>query len=288
MNVETYDHNLNGIILHTLEAGDPTAACMVFLHGFPECAFAWHKQLVHFARQGYRVLAPDQRGYNVSSKPIGIKAYRLEELVSDIVNLIRARAHKKVVLVGHDWGGVVAWQLAISHPEWVQQLVIINIPHPSVFRHTLKTNPKQMAKSSYAAFFQLPGLPEWLSRVFNFAVLERSLVKTTKKGTFTKDMIAFYKKAWRQPGALTAMLNWYRAFRYNTLSSTGILQLPVLLIWGRKDQFLLHQMAQASIECCANGKLVMVEESTHWIHHEQPELVNALIQEFITGHPGER
>ncbi|HEY0058125.1 MAG TPA: alpha/beta hydrolase, partial [Flavisolibacter sp.] len=186
MDTETYDHNLNGITLHTLEAGDPKGTCMVFLHGFPECGYAWHKQLAHFAQQGYRVLAPDQRGYNLSSKPAGVEAYRLQELVSDIVNLIRARAQKKVVLVGHDWGGVVAWQLALSHPEWVQQLVIINIPHPSVFRHTLKTNLKQMAKSSYAAFFQLPGLPEWLSRVFNFAVLERSMVKTAKKGTFTK------------------------------------------------------------------------------------------------------
>ena len=284
MDIEIYDHNLSGITLHTLEAGDPNATCMVFLHGFPECGYAWHKQLAHFARQGYRVLAPDQRGYNVSSKPAGIKAYRLQELVSDIVDLIRVRAQKKVVLVGHDWGGVVAWQLAIDHPEWVQQLVIINMPHPSVFRHTLKTSPKQMARSSYAAFFQLPGLPEWLSRVFNFAVLERSMVKTAKKGTFTNDVIATYKKAWRQPGALTAMLNWYRAFRYNTLSGEGLIQLPVLLIWGRKDQFLLPHMAQASIERCVNGKLVMVDEATHWIHHEQPELVNELIQEFITRH----
>ena len=288
MDIEIYDHNLNGITLHTLEAGDPKSTCMVFLHGFPECGYAWHKQLTHFARQGYRVLAPDQRGYNVSSKPGGVKAYRLEKLVSDIVELIRVRAHKKVVLVGHDWGGVVAWQLAISHPEWVQQLVIINMPHPSVFRHTLKTSLKQMARSSYAAFFQLPWLPEWLSRLFNFRVLERSMVKTAKRGTFTKDVIATYKKAWREPGALTAMLNWYRAFKYNTPSGAGILRLPVLLIWGRKDQFLLHGMAQASIGCCTNGKLVMVDDATHWIHHEQPELVNRLMEEFITGHHEER
>jgi pimeloyl-ACP methyl ester carboxylesterase len=114
------------------------------------------------------------------------------------------------------------------------------------------------------------------------------MVKTAKKGTFTKDVIATYKKAWRQPGALTAMLNWYRAFRYNTQSGAGILQLPVLVIWGRKDQFLVHQMAQSSIECCVGGKLVMVEDATHWIHHEQPELVNELIQEFITVHREER
>jgi pimeloyl-ACP methyl ester carboxylesterase len=285
MDIETYDHHLNGITLHTLEAGDPQATCLIFLHGFPECSYAWHKQLVYFARQGYRVLAPDQRGYNVSSKPTGVKAYRLEELVSDIVELIRARAGKKVVLVGHDWGGVVAWQLAISHPEWVEQLVIINIPHPAVFRHTLKTNPKQMARSSYAAFFQLPWLPEWLSQVANFAVLERSMVKTAKKGTFTKEVITTYKKAWQQPGAITAMLNWYRAFRYNTLPGDGIVQLPVLLIWGRKDQFLLPQMAQKSIEHCTNGKLVMVEEATHWIHHEQPDLINELIRKFITRDP---
>ncbi|MDQ3277863.1 MAG: alpha/beta hydrolase, partial [Bacteroidota bacterium] len=122
---------------------------------------------------------------------------------------------------------------------------------------------------------------EWISRVFEYKLLQRSLLKTANKGAFSKADIAMYKKAWRQPGALTAMINWYRAYKYNKLTTSGTIQLPVLLIWGRKDSFLLPQMAQESIDRCSNGKLVMVENATHWVHHEHPDLVNTLITDFI-------
>jgi pimeloyl-ACP methyl ester carboxylesterase len=226
-------------------------------------------------------VVPDQRGYNLSSKPKGVKSYGLYHLVADIAILIQKLTNKKVVLVGHDWGGAVAWQVALHHPQLLQQLVIINMPHPEVFNQTLKTNLAQMLHSSYAGFFQLRFLPELSIRAFDFALLERSLLKTSTKGTFSKEDVATYKKAWRQPHALTAMINWYRAYKYNTLPTSGILQLPVLLIWGRKDQFLLPEMAQKSINKCTAGKLVMVEDATHWIHHEQPHLVNTLIHDFI-------
>jgi pimeloyl-ACP methyl ester carboxylesterase len=186
-----------------------------------------------------------------------------------------------VFLVGHDWGGAVAWQLALHHPQLLHRLIIVNMPHPQVFNQTLKRSVAQMLRSSYAGFFQIPFLPEWACRAFHFALLERTLLKTSKRGTFSKEDIAAYKKAWRQPHALTAMINWYRAYKYNTEPVPGTIQVPMLLIWGRKDCFLLHQMAQASIDKCANGKLVMIEEATHWIHHEQPELMNTLIHDFI-------
>lgn len=282
MNTEEHYHAVNGITLHTVEAGDKSGDCIIFLHGFPEFWYGWKNQISFFAQKGFRVIIPDQRGYNLSSKPSGVKSYCLQYLVGDIVALIHKLANKKVVLVGHDWGGGVAWQLALHYPELVHHLIIVNMPHPAVFRQTLKKSIAQMLHSSYAAFFQIPMLPEWASRAFDFALLQQSMLKTANKGTFSEEDIATYKKAWRQPGALTATINWYRAYKYNTLSTAGTLQLPVLLIWGRKDQFLLHQMAQDSIDKCTNGKLVMVENATHWIHHEHPHLVNTLIEDFIT------
>jgi pimeloyl-ACP methyl ester carboxylesterase len=188
---------------------------------------------------------------------------------------------KKVVLVGHDWGGAVAWQVAMHHPQLLQHIVIINMPHPEVFNQTLKKNVVQMMHSSYAAFFQLPMLPEWVSRVFDYALLQRSMLKSSKQGAFSKEDMAAYKKAWQQPRALTAMINWYRAYKYNTLPTSGTLHLPVLLIWGSKDRFLLPHMAQESIDKCSNGKLVMVGDATHWIHHEQADKVNDSILDFI-------
>jgi pimeloyl-ACP methyl ester carboxylesterase len=284
MATTTEDHfyPVNGILLHTVEAGVAGGDCIVFLHGFPEFWYGWKNQISFFVQKGFRVIIPDQRGYNLSSKPLGVKSYCIHYLVEDIVALIHRLTNKKVVLAGHDWGGVVAWQVALHHPQLVQHLIIVNMPHPKVFRQTLKKSIAQLLRSSYAGFFQLPLLPEWVGRAFNYNLLQRSLLKTAKKGAFSAEDIAAYKKAWRQPGALTAMINWYRAYKYNTLPASGTIQLPVLLIWGRKDQFLLPQMAQQSIDRCSNGKLVMVEDATHWIHHEHPHLVNTLIDDFIT------
>lgn len=279
--MEEHYRQVNGITLHTVEAGDKRGDCILLLHGFPEFWYGWKAQISFFAQKGYRVIAPDQRGYNKSSKPAGVRSYCLHHLVADIAALIQQLTDKKVILVGHDWGGGVAWQLALRHPRLLHHLVIINMPHPEVFNQKLKKNPVQMWRSSYAGLFQIPMLPEWLSRVFHFALLERSLLKTSKRGTFSKEDIAAYKKAWRQPHALTAMINWYRAYKYNTRPTSGIIQLPALLIWGKKDQFLLPQMAQESINKCTNGRLVLVADATHWIHHEQPRLVNNLIHDFI-------
>jgi pimeloyl-ACP methyl ester carboxylesterase len=282
MNTEEHYHAVNGVTLHTVEAGDTTGDCIIFLHGFPECWYGWKNQFSFFTQKGFRVVVPDQRGYNLSSKPTGVRAYSLPYLVGDIVALIHQLGNRKVVLVGHDWGGVVAWHLALHHPDLVRHLIIINMPHPAVFRQTLKTKFSQMVRSSYVAFFQLPLVPEWVCRAFDFAMLWRSMRRTANRGAFSSLDMATYKKAWRQPGALTAMLNWYRAYKYNRLSTSARIQLPVLLLWGKKDRFLLSRMAQDSIRKCAHGKLVMVDDATHWIHHEHPHLVNTLIHDFIT------
>jgi pimeloyl-ACP methyl ester carboxylesterase len=263
MSIEEHYHQVNGITLHTMEAGDKKGDYIIFLHGFPEFWYAWNAQIAFFAQKGYRVVVPDQRGYNLSSKPSGVKAYCLHHLAQDITALVQQLTDNKVVLAGHDWGGGVAWHLALHYPHLFQRLIVVNMPHPEVFRKMLKKNVAQMLHSSYASFFQISMLPEQVLRAFDFALLQRTLLKTSKKGTFSKEELAVYKKAWQQPGALTNMINWYRAYKYNTLPAQGTVQLLVLLIWGRKDSFLLPQMAQDSIDRCPKGKLVMAEDATH-------------------------
>lgn len=281
MKPEEHFFEVNAVKLHVLDKGKKEGDLIVFLHGFPEFWYGWKAQIEFFTEQGFRVLVPDQRGYNSSSKPKGVKAYCLKNLVEDIAVLIKQVTKKKVAVVGHDWGGAVAWHLALYYPQLVRCLTVINMPHPQVFNKTLKENPVQLLRSFYAGFFQLPFLPEWIISAFDYALPERSMMRTSKEGTFAKQDFAYYKKAWRQPGALTAMINWYRAYKYNTIKVSGRIELSTLLLWGKKDAFLLSEMAQPSIDLCANGKLVMVEDATHWIHHEQPHLVNKLIYDFL-------
>lgn len=281
MEILTQHYLVNGISMRVWEAGPANGPVILFLHGFPEAGFAWQQQLQFFAARGYRALAPDQRGYSRSSKPRGIRAYRIQTLVQDMVSLIALYTREKIILVGHDWGGGVAWHLAIHFPQLLHRLVIINMPHPQVMRQTLKQNRRQQLRSSYAAFFQLPLLPEWTCRAFGFRLLQRSLVRSSVAGTFSPEQLEHYKEAWRQPGALTGMINWYRAYRFFKPKPTGPVEPPTLVIWGKKDAFLLAEMAPQSVARCSAGRLELVPDATHWIHHEQPERVSNLIFAFI-------
>ncbi len=273
-------YQVNGIVLNVWEAGPPEGETIIFLHGFPEAGFAWEAQMAHFAAAGYRVLAPDQRGYNQSSKPNSVRAYHINNLVQDIVALIAAAGAQPVYLVGHDWGGGVAWHLAMQHPQLLRKLIILNMPHPQVMRQTLKHNGKQRLKSSYAGFFQVPLLPEWAASAFDFRLVERSLVRSSLPNTFSCQHIARYKDAWRQHGALTGMINWYRAYRFAGEKPVRV-TVPTLVVWGCKDAFLLSEMAAQSVGWCDQGKLVLLPDATHWLHHEFPALVAAHIQDFI-------
>lgn len=280
MEISSRFYEVNNIRLHAAVAGSPQGKAMLFLHGFPEFSLGWKKQLDFFAEKGFYVIAPDQRGYNLSSKPKGVKAYRIENLVADMVELIKQVSTQKIILVAHDWGGGVAWELAGQHPELIEKLIILNMPHLKVMRETLKNNPKQMLKSWYAVFFQIPFLPEWLSSLSNFKILEKTIVASANKNTFSKQEIAQYKTAWRNPGAVKAMINWYRASKYSHPALKRI-NVPTLILWGKKDKFLLPEMAEKSHLLCARGKLTVIEDATHWLHHEKPEKVNQLIFNFI-------
>jgi pimeloyl-ACP methyl ester carboxylesterase len=278
-------YTVNGIQLHVAEAGNAEAMVIIFLHGFPEFWYGWRNQINYFVEKGYRVVVPDQRGYNLSSKPPKIKDYRMELLTKDISGLVKAIGADKVFLVGHDWGGAVAWAFAQTYPQLLSKLIIINVPHPKVMLQTLKRSWKQKFKSMYIGFFQFPWLPEKLLHWKENKSLVDALVNTSLPGTFSEADVAKYKEAWQQSGSLRSMINWYRAVRYGNIArvSSQKIPTPTLIIWGENDQFLIEQMAHDSLQYCENGQLHIIKDATHWVHHEKSGEVNKLISEFI-GH----
>lgn len=272
----------NGIRLHTMLAGPKSGPPVILLHGFPEFWRCWIKQLPALVEAGFRVIIPDQRGYNLSDKPQGIKNYRVDELVKDIVGLIDALDYQKVNLVGHDWGAVVAWMLAYQHPGRLQRLGILNVPHPLVMRRFVTHDFEQMRRSWYAFFFQLPWLPQRGMSTNNWRGAVSALRGSGKIHTFTNEDIERYKEAWSQPGAMTAMINWYRAVRYQTkLPKEMPIKVPTLMMWGMKDVALTHRMARPSIDHCDDGKLILFPDATHWVQHEAAEDVNQHLIDFL-------
>jgi epoxide hydrolase 4 len=277
---ETF-YNVNSIRLHVVESGPEDGPPLIFLHGFPEFWYGWRKQIGYFARQGYRVLVPDQRGYNTSSQPGSIRDYRVEVLVQDIVELIGATGREKVWLVGHDWGAIVAWHLAIKHPELLQRLVIINVPHPAVMRRTLRKSLDQLRRSWYVFFIQIPVLPETLASLGNFRPIRETLRRSSLPGTFSAGELHEYRQSWRR--SFPSMLNWYRAFRYppEAHKNARWIQTPTLILWGTQDIALRKEMAAESLCYCRNGRLHRFEDATHWVHLEKSEEVNRLIGDFF-------
>jgi len=273
----------NGVRLHVAMAGPDDGPLAILLHGFPEFSYGWRHQIQHLATDGFRVWAPDQRGYNLSDKPKRVSAYSVEELAKDVVGLIDAAGQERAYLVGHDWGAAVAWWVATRYPERLRQLVILNVPHGAVMQRQLRRSLSQLRKSWYILFFQLPWLPEALARLGNWRQLVKTITSSSRVGTFTDEDFARYRAAWSERGAYRSMLNWYRAaLRFPPKLPTDLrITVPTLMIWGAKDRFLGREMAQLSIDLCDQGELVFLEEATHWVQHEEPEAVNQLITRFL-------
>jgi len=273
----------NGIQLHVVQAGPEDGPVVILLHGFPEFWYGWRQQIGYLANVGYRVWAPDQRGYNLSDKPDGIAAYNLDELAKDIVGLIDATGQEKLFLVGHDWGAAVSWWVAAKYPERLSKLVILNVPHHRIMQKQLRENKAQMLKSWYMFMFQIPRLPEMASRARNWQQATNSLVNSSRPGTFSEEDLALYRKAWSQPKAYTSMVNWYRALMQSPpeRAESSQISVPTLLIWGTQDKFLGQELAQPSIDLCDNGRLVFIEEASHWVQHEEPAQVNELLSTFL-------
>lgn len=273
----------NGIRLHTVMAGPKSGPPVILLHGFPEYWRGWVKQIPALVEAGCRVINPDQRGYNLSDKPHGVKAYNMQELVNDVIGLIDALGYEKVNLVGHDWGAAVAWMLAIWHPERIHRLGILNVPHPAVMKRFLLRDLEQIRRSWYIFFFQLPWLPEAGMRAANWRGASHAMRGSGKIHTFTNEDIEKYKEAWSQPGAMTAMINWYRAIvRYPPRITNDMrVKVPTLMIWGMKDAALTHRMARPSMDYVDEGNLILFPEATHWVQHDAAEEVNHYLIDFI-------
>ena len=213
----------------------------------------------------------------------GVKAYTIDKLTGDILGLVKAFGYKQVNLIGHDWGAMIAWIFAIRHPERLRRLGILNVPHPAVMLNFLRRgDPEQLRRSWYIFAFQIPWLPEYFLGINGWRNMVRVLRGSGKIHTFTNEDIAEYKKAWSQPGAITAMLNWYRAAWYlsKLLKDTRV-KVPTLLIWGMEDTALSHRMARPSIDYCDDGKLVFFEDATHWVQHDAAEDVIKCLLDFL-------
>jgi len=273
----------NGIKLHVVQVGPKSGVPVVLLHGFPEFWYGWRKQIPALVEAGCRVIVPDQRGYNLSDKPKGVKSYGVFTLVDDIIGLIHALGYEKVNLVGHDWGAVVAWTLAIKYPERLQRLSIMNVPHPAVMKRFLQRDFEQFRRSWYVFFFQLPWLPEAGLKQNDWRGAISALRDSSKPNSFTDDDIVKYKEAWSQPGAITSMINWYRAIlRYQPpMPKDPRVKIPTLMMWGMKDFALSHRMARPSMDYVDEGNLILFPEATHWVHLDAAEEVNHYLIDFI-------
>jgi pimeloyl-ACP methyl ester carboxylesterase len=279
------DVTTNGIRLHVVEAGPRDGPLVILLHGFPEFWYAWHRQLEPLAAAGFRLIVPDQRGYNLSHKPRGVSAYRLDEMVQDVVGLIDDAGRDRACVAGHDWGGAVAWWMGITQPRRLRRLACLNIPHPAVMRRHLASNPAQRRRSRYMFFNQLPWLPELAMRSRQWQKGLQALRGSSRPGTFSAADLELYRAAWSQPGAPTAMFNWYRAAMraQPRRPASQRVTVPTLLIWGTGDRFLGSEMAQPSIDLCDDGRLLLIEGASHWVQHEEPERVTALLRDFFAG-----
>ena len=275
--------DLAEVRLHYVEAGDGPLA--VLLHGFPEFWFGWRHQIPALARAGFRVVAPDMRGYNLSSRPEGVAAYDIDRAAADVRDLIRERGSTRARLAGHDWGGAAAWATAINHPDVVERLAVLNAPHPLRMLRGLR-RPRQLLRSWYMLFFQLPWLPERVLRAGGWRALRASLAEAASPDAFTPQDIARYVEAWSQPGAATAMLNYYRAaFRQTPMRAEArlrSLEAPTLVIWGERDRHLGAELAEPDRADVPNlQRVVRLSDASHWVQHDEPGQVSRLLVDFF-------
>jgi len=290
---------VNGVRLHYVTAGK--GPLILFLHGFPEFWYEWKNQLIEFGKD-HQAIAPDLRGYNLSDKPAEMDQYKMATLVEDVRALADHFSHKKkFVLVGHDWGGAVAWSFAIAHPDYLEKLVIINAPHPGVFARLLSSDVAQQRASQYMLMFRGEQAEKILSDNNYTALVGAVLGAGLKSGVFTEEDKQAYIKAWSQPGALTGGLNYYRANHVGppppgkdgdakAPASTGNfavdpaalnVKVPTLVIWGEKDTALLTQNLDGLDQFVPQLTVKRIADGTHWVIHEKAAEVNSDIREFI-------
>ncbi len=278
---------LPAVRLHIVEAGPRDGRPVLLLHGFPEFWWGWRRQIPALATAGRRVVVPDLRGYNLSGKPIGIRAYGLDRLTDDLRGLLDdlapGSAPEPIDVVGHDWVGAVAWWGALRFPQRIARLALLNVPHPAVMRKFLLHDREQRRRSRYLFYFQLPYLPERKIRVGEFRGFRAIFKRSSRPDTFTAAELATYAASAALTGALPAMLNWYRAALWcpPRRPAHRRVEPPVRLIWGKDDVALSSGMARASVALCREAELIFVPGAGHWIQHEAAEAVNHQLEEFL-------
>jgi pimeloyl-ACP methyl ester carboxylesterase len=286
--------DVNGIRLHYVSVG--TGKLVMFVHGFPEFWAGWENQLSDIGKD-YQAVALDMRGYNLSSKPADVENYHIKDLIEDLRALAEYLGHEKFCMVAHDWGGAVAWSFAMRYPDWLEKLIIINSPHPAVFARELLNNPDQQAASQYMLLFRSQKAEQILSEN-NYAGLMDMVTQFGSKWDMTEEVRLKYIEAWSRPGALTGGLNYYRVSPLyppttpeDVAKIKSILDLPqemlavkvpTLVIWGEQDRALLTGNLDGLEDYVADLTIKRIPEGSHWVSHEQPEQVNALIREFLS------
>ncbi len=280
-----------GIRFEIHSSGDDASDRLaLLLHGFPEHAISWRHQIPLLARLGYRVWAPNQRGYGRTVRPPRVQDYTLDKLVGDVGALIDASGSRHVTLIGHDWGGAVAWAAALSHVRPIERLVVMNLPHPRRFREALRSSWRQRMRSWYVLLFQIPKLPEWLLGRRRAQLIADAFLKAGgDPKAFPADVIEIYRENALQPGALTAMVNWYRAaVRARRLveryEGQGVLDTPTLMIWGENDIALGKELTYGT-EALVQDFTIRYLPTSHWVQQEAPEQVNAILEAWLTGRP---
>jgi pimeloyl-ACP methyl ester carboxylesterase len=283
MDIEFIRRKTNGITLYCAELGPTNGPLVFLLHGCPEYWYGWRHHIAPLARAGFRVVAPDQRGYGDSDKPKGIAAYDLDILAADIVGLADTLGRDRFAVVGHDWGASVGWWIARNYPARVSQLAVLNAPHPAIWKYAMRHVPAQRRRSRYVGMMALPGIPEFLVRARNFNALVQALRGARRKDAFSKVDIEQYRQAWKKPGAITAMLNYYRALlrKDMPLADEKRIATPVRIIWGVDDAFGIPELANESAKLCDDAKIVFIESATHWVAHDEPERVERALLEFL-------
>lgn len=291
----------NGDIkLHYIAEGPQDGEPVLLLHGFPQFSYEWRHQLKALGEAGYRAVAPDLRGFNLSDKPEEVEQYRMQYLIGDVGAFYKAFGWSSANLVVHDWGGGVGWAFTIFQPKLVKKLVAIDIPHSLAFNDAMRQGVQQLQRSWYMWFFQFPGVAEaafggenidrFIDWIFQSGGDGKLISWNSGKPVFSAEDLAVYKEVWSRPGQLTAGINWYRAnirpqeiFAQprNPLPPVSV---PVLLIYGTKDHAFADSVWQDSAKYCSGPfKLVPLEGMGHWVPEEAPEEVNRLILEYLQG-----
>jgi len=274
-----------GLAFHLAEAGPPNGPPVILLHGFPEFWLEWRDLMGPLAEAGFRVIAPDQRGYNLSAKPPRVDDYRLDLLAGDVFALADALGIDRFSVVAHDWGAAVAWWMATIKPARLTRMAVMNAPHPGVWREAMDRDPAQRKKSRYVRMLQTPFLPELSVRAGGYKSLVSGLRSGKRPDSFPPEVIAKYQAAWRRPGALTGMLNWYRAlFRQDLpVPPPRSIPTPTLVLWGEQDAFAETSLADLSAALCADVRQARFADASHWLPHDEPEAVATCLLEFLKG-----